>query len=303
MGTVIRANTVELEAYTTHELLATKQGAIDYSVLAAEKCILQAGIDRADIDLLINTGTYREKNINEPSIASLIQKRLKIGLDPYKGSSGRTSFSFDLRNGVVGMLSAVQVASALLQQKMVKLALVVSGDVHPSQSRTSDFPYTHMGSATLLSWSDDEDKGFQNVLFDTSGGEYHGVDASVNLSDPKARETVDIQIQEDFGQRLGDFTITMFNKHVESGELDPDKINLALIAEPVPGFSRTIADSVGLECQILDDVYENYGNVLSSALPLGYHLALEKQLFSENDTILFIGAGSGLTFASSLYKA
>ncbi len=302
MGIVIRSNTVQLEAYTTHELIATKQGAIDYSVLAAEKCILQAGIERDDIDLLINIGTYREKNINEPSIASLIQKRLKIGLDPYKKQFGKSSFSFDLRNGVVGMLSAVQVASALMQQKMVKLALIVSSDVHPSKSRASDFPYTHMGSATLLSWSDDENKGFQKVMFDTSGGDYHGVDALINLNDPDAREKVDIKIQEDFGQRLGEFTVDMFNKHVQSGELDPGKIKLAVISEPVPGFSRTIADSVGLECRIVDDMYEKYGNVLSSALPLGYHLAVEKQLFSENDTILFIGAGSGLTFACSLYQ-
>ncbi|MCG8615409.1 MAG: hypothetical protein MI802_04285 [Desulfobacterales bacterium] len=303
MGIVIRSNAVELEAYTTHELVAPQQGALDYSVLAAEKCILQAGIDRSEIDLLINTGTYRDKNINEPSIASLIQKRLKIGLDPFQDTFQKTCFSFDLRNGVVGMLSAVQVASALMQQKMVKNALIVSGDVHPTKSKSSDFPYTHMGSATLLSWSEDENKGFQKVILDTSGGDYHGVDAMVNLSDPESRNKVDIEIQEDFGQKLAEFTIEMFKKHVASGEINPKDINLAIMSEPVPGFSRTVADAVGLECRLLDDLYETHGNVLSSALPLGYSLALEQGLFNENDNILFIGAGSGLTFACSLYKA
>ncbi|HCY87226.1 MAG TPA: hypothetical protein DHV36_18990, partial [Desulfobacteraceae bacterium] len=146
-------------------------------------------------------------------------------------------------------------------------------------------------------------KGFGKVLLNTSGGDYHGVNAMVNLCDPKSREKVDIKVQEDFGQRLVDFTVDMFNTHVQSKEIDPDQITLAVMSEPVPGFSRNIADSVGLKCRLVDDLYETYGNVLSSALPLGYHLALEKQLLSENDTLLFIGAGSGLTFACSLYKA
>ena len=53
MGAVIEANRVEFESYTTHELVATKLGAMDFSVLAAEKCILEAGVDKDDIDLLI----------------------------------------------------------------------------------------------------------------------------------------------------------------------------------------------------------------------------------------------------------
>jgi len=303
MGTVIKASAVDLEANTLSSLITTEQGAIDYSVRASEECIYRAGVDRADIDLLINIGTYREKNINEPSIASLIQKRLKIGLDPLNCHSGKSCFSFDLRNGVVGMLSAVQVANALLKQKMVNLVLIVSSDVHPSKRQTPEFPYTHMGAAMLLSWSDDQNKGFQKIIFNTSGDDYHGVDALVDLSNPKAREKVDIKVQKDFGQRLGNFTIEMFNKYVQSGDLDLSKIKLSIISEPVPGFSGRIAEAVGLDNRVLHDVYEKYGNVLSSSLPLGYHRAAEKQLFRENDTILFVGAGSGLTFACSMYQA
>jgi 3-oxoacyl-[acyl-carrier-protein] synthase III len=302
MGCVIKASSVDFNTDTSGDQIAAQQGAIDYSVRASEECIQRAGVDREDIDLVINIGTYREKNINEPSIASLIQKKLKIGLDPFKDLSRKSCFSFDLRNGVVGMLSAVQVADALLKQKMVKLALIVSSDVHPSQNRVPEFPYTHLGAAMLLSWSEDENKGFQRVMFNTSGGDYHGVDASIDLSDPKARKKVDINIQKDFGKRLGDYTIKMFNEYVQSGDLDPNKIDTAIISEPVPGFSNSIANAVGLNGRVLDDIYEKYGNVLSSALPLGYHRAAEKQLFKENDTILFLGAGSGLTFACSLYQ-
>ena len=70
MGVIIKETAISNNGYIT--------SSIEHAVVASEACIKRAGIDRNDIDLIINIGLYREENISEPAMAPLIQKRLGI---------------------------------------------------------------------------------------------------------------------------------------------------------------------------------------------------------------------------------
>ena len=53
---------------------------IEHAIIAAKDCIASANIDMQEIDFLFNVGIYRDDNMNEPSMAALIQKGIGINI-------------------------------------------------------------------------------------------------------------------------------------------------------------------------------------------------------------------------------
>ena len=75
--------------------------------------------------MLINAGIYRDRNMAEPALAALIQA--DIGAhpeDPHPDSHG--TFSFDVANGVCGVLTALQIADGFLRSHAIQRARLSS---------------------------------------------------------------------------------------------------------------------------------------------------------------------------------
>ena len=52
-----------------------QSSSIEIAAQALTECIEKSGIEKKDIGLLINIGLLRDKNIVEPAVSSLIQKK------------------------------------------------------------------------------------------------------------------------------------------------------------------------------------------------------------------------------------
>ncbi|BDT90550.1 hypothetical protein [Nocardia sputorum] len=122
---------------------------LELATRAARTCVERAEVGLDEIGMLVNAGVFRDSNISEPAVAALLQKRIGLGLSY---APGRTPvFSFDLMHGASGLLHAIATADAVLATGMVKYALLVAGDTHPSTERdVADFPYSASGAALLL---------------------------------------------------------------------------------------------------------------------------------------------------------
>ena len=91
-----------------------RKSALRLADAAAHGCLTDAAVLPADVDLLLNVGLYRDRNLGEPALAALIQEDVQINPeDPSPGGHG--SFSFDVANGACGVLSAMQVADRFLR--------------------------------------------------------------------------------------------------------------------------------------------------------------------------------------------
>ncbi|MGW4327050.1 hypothetical protein ACWEKR_14270 [Nocardia sp. NPDC004573] len=125
---------------------------LELAARAARTCVERAEVGLDEIGMLINAGVFRDSNISEPAVAALLQKRIGLGLSY---APGRTPvLSFDLMHGASGLLHAIATADAFLATGMVKYALLVAGDAHPSTERdVADFPYSASGAALLLGTS------------------------------------------------------------------------------------------------------------------------------------------------------
>jgi 3-oxoacyl-[acyl-carrier-protein] synthase III len=282
------------------------QSSIGMAVFAVQNCLNQAGMHVQDIGLLINIGVFRDNNIVEPAMAPLIQQQLGMNLDPVKNDHiHRATFSFDINDGECGFLTAASVADGFLKSGSAKYALIVAGDIHPSKSDHPDFPFRSVATAILLAYSEDAERGFSAFHFKTSGNGHIGFSANVDLSrnGDSGRERMEFITVETYHDQLFELTAGMMNELILSGAIHPADVDYLVTSHHRKGFGDQIARSLRMNgSSRVIDLYERYGNTHTSALSVCYHRLVSDGLLKNNDRILFIGAGSGMSAACSLYR-
>lgn len=167
------------------------------AVAAAQNCLQKTQLPIEDIGLLINAGVYREDNIVEPAISAMIQKELGLNLDYLKDNTGKSTFSFDLMNGACGVLNAIQVAMACLENSSVKKALIVCDNNNPR--------YARLGAAMLLGLSEDPHKGFSQIHTRSSMDGFSGLRGYTKLYQQDSRHQVTFEEEANYESRLTDF--------------------------------------------------------------------------------------------------
>ena len=133
----------------------SRHSALHLAVAAARACLHQAGRDPDDLDLLVNAGIYRDRNLGEPALAALIQDDIGANPeDPHDDAHG--TFSFDVANGICGVLTALQIVDGFLRSHTIDRALVVASDADPGRGMSEHFPFSPAGAAMLCDWTDDD---------------------------------------------------------------------------------------------------------------------------------------------------
>ncbi|OBF29567.1 hypothetical protein A5724_25040 [Mycobacterium sp. ACS1612] len=105
--------------------------------------------------MLINAGVYRDRNLGKPALAALSQKDIGANPeDPHSATHG--TFSFDISNGICGMLTALKIVDGFLKSHAVDCALIVISDADPGRAMSEKFPFSPSGPAVLCGWTDDD---------------------------------------------------------------------------------------------------------------------------------------------------
>jgi len=273
------------------------------AVDAARRCIERAGIDKDEIDLLINIGLYRDQNICEPALATLIQQQLSLNPAPHTAPNGHKTFSFDLQNGACGLLSAVQVARTLLATGSAHQALIVSCDQHPSRAPDPGFPFEPTGAAMLLGPAPRQGQGFGSVDFSIMPDSLDAVRGSIDVlaCGNQGRNRVTVAIQKDFADRALPLCIRAVRQLIAAQNLDPRRLKI-ISSLPALWHDQRLACALELDPAQFINVRQECGAVHTSALILGYDLAARKNALTENDPVLFLGVGSGITVSVGLYR-
>src|SRR6476620_7425946 len=175
MGTVIEQVSLTDGGWRTHH------SALRLAVNAAKDCLHEAGRRAHDVDLLINAGIYRDRNLAEPALAAMIQE--DIGANPEKPHAhAHGTFSFDISNGTCGVLTALQIVDGFLKSHAIDRALVVSSDADPGHGMSEHFSFTPTGAALLCDWTD-EDFGLERVHWVNAPDDGEHFSATVGLID------------------------------------------------------------------------------------------------------------------------
>ncbi len=275
---------------------------------AARACLTQAGHQPEEIDMLINTGIYREDSMGEPALAALIQEDIgaNLGQPPI---GGRGTFSFDLLNGTCGVITAIRLESGFLSSGVIRLGAVVTSDVDPDHESLGAPARRPAGGAVLLGW-DDGLAGFTDFHAETFP-EYEDLFSSGLVwrrRRPRVprRVTGHHQMVADVGPgylaRLADCAEEATHRFLHRLGMGVADVDLLVPAPSAPEF----VDALRARLDVPGDRVAYTGEDLEGTYTTGPIAALQAAIRSgrlgEARSTLILAAGAGITVSLALYR-
>ncbi len=292
MGTVIEGVCIDRAGWRD------RHSALRLAVSASRGCLRSAGRDPRDVDLLINAGIYRDRNLGEPALAALIQQDIGANPeDPHSGAHG--TFSFDIANGSCGVLTALQIVDGFMSSRAVDCAIVVASDADPGHGMSEDFPFSPVGAAVLCGWSD-TDCGLGHVHWvrqpengDRFGGTFQ---ATVGLVDRRnvLRFSESATLDEQFAAAAAAATADcLAEASLALSDID------AIVAAPArPGYRVSLAERLEVPVDRITVAADDrmHTAALAAAFTDG------TQNLAGGSSSLLIAAGAGVTGGAAIYR-
>lgn len=301
MGTCIEA------AATAHKRgHVLGRGALHLTDEAAIACLERAHHDADELDLLINTGIYKDGNAAEPALASIIQE--DIGANAGRIELGHHgTFSFDVVNGGCGVLTAAQLIDGFVGPGSARLGMVVAADADPSPHTTKNFPFSPAGGAMILAHTD-EDRGF--LRFETrTYPEYATLfesrlhfDAHAGLLH-KGRNVIEIYEAPAFAERATELAAALAKEILDEAGWPPESVDLVIASQYPPGFGKDVALALGIPAERVPEVDPALARAHTAGPIAALEKAFEDRRFVRAKHTLFVTVGAGITVSVALYRA
>ena len=289
MGTVIDRLDVTRAGWRT------RHSALHLAVAAAKTCLQRAGREPDDVDLLINTGIYRDKNLAEPALAALIQEDVGANPeDPHDDAHG--TFSFDISNGTCGVLTALQIVDGFLRSHTINCALVVASDANPGRGMSEHFPFSPVGAALLCDWSDD-DFGLGRVHWVNVPDDGENFRATVGLED--ARNVLRFSGSAAMDEQFAAAGAQVARNCLQEASLGLSDVDIIVAAPARHAYRAALAAQLAVPVEritVADDE-----SMHTASLVAALRSAAEE--LPPGARVLLIAAGAGVTAGAALYHA
>lgn len=276
---------------------------------AARACLAHAGRQASDVDLLINTGIYREDHLGEPALAALIQEDIGANLrEPPVGGHG--TFSFDVANGTCGVISAIQLQAGLRRSGVINLGLIVTSDVNPDTKEPGSAFIRPTGGALLLG-PDDSIAGFTDFHTETfpefgsllvSGLMWRPQRRLLRLGGAAGRNELVLRRQPGYLARCADCAEEVIWRFLGRLGMSIDEIDLLIPAPSAPEFLDPLRARLRLPGDRVTFTAEDMDGAYSAGPVAALETAMKSGRLSEARNTLLLAAGAGITVALALYR-
>ena len=274
---------------------------------ATRSCLALAGRAPGDVDMLINTGVYREDNMGEPALAALIQQDIGANLgQPPIGGHG--TFSFDLLGGTCGVLNALQLEAGLLQSGVIRLGTIATSDVYPDLHGPGMAGFQPAGGAMLLSW-DDSIAGFTRFHTQTfpeyadllvSGLAWQRRHAGARPGAPGRTQLV-IDQKPGYYARLVDCAEETTHRFLHQAGLGIEDIDLLVPAPATGDFLDPLRGRLGIAGDRVAFTAEDLSGAYTTGPIAALQAASRSGRLGEARNVLMLAAGAGITVTLALY--
>ncbi|WP_123024086.1 3-oxoacyl-[acyl-carrier-protein] synthase III C-terminal domain-containing protein [Mycolicibacterium stellerae] len=271
-----------------------RHSALRLAVRAAQDCLHNAGRNPHDIDLLINAGVYRDRNLGEPALAAMIQQDIGANPEEPHGDSHGT-FSFDVVNGSCGMLTALQIVDGFLRSKAIDCALIVASDADPGHGMSERFPFSPSGAAALCTWTD-EDRGLGHLNWTNHPGASESFSASIGLLDH--RNVLRFKVSASADESYADASAEAVDDCLTASSTDIESVAAIVAAPSGRRYRDALAARLGIPSELItvaDDARMHTASLASAF----------KTAVANLDTgahILLVAAGAGVTAGAAMYR-
>ncbi|MWV46622.1 beta-ketoacyl-ACP synthase 3 [Paenibacillus sp. HJL G12] len=281
--------------------------ASDLAIAAAKKMLTKQNIDISTIDMLIYCTQSPDYIL--PTTACILQDAL--------GLSTRCA-AFDINLGCSGYVYGLSVAKAFIESGMANNILFLTSDTYSKyinpKDRSVRVLFGDGASATLVSGKESDRELIGPFVFGTDGtGKDNLIIKSGGLKEPITKQS-EIEEEDSFGNIRSNRNLYMngseiFNFTLREIPLAVTKL-LSISGMKIKDYNRFVfhqANKFMLENlrKILDISeerfslnLENYGNTVSSSIPISLCKDLENKKASKEDTAMLVGFGVGYSWAA-----
>ena len=272
------------------------RGSLARAVEAGRRCLAAANRRPAEVGLLVHAGVTRDGHVCEPANAANIQHGLGINCE----FQGARTLSFDLANGGCGMLDAVHVICALLQEGSPRCGMVTASEGNADWRAKGDRPCPDSGAAVLLELSPDPGAGFGSFAFLTRGENADMVETVVSLAEARGR----LRLRRDPGveDRWLEMAGPVVDQVLSRAGLERGQIERVIPAQVSAGFLARLPQAIGIPAGRIADFSGSLPDTLSTSLFLAWQRELALRPPSAGRTLLLLAFGSGLTVAAATYR-
>ncbi|MET0996994.1 MAG: 3-oxoacyl-[acyl-carrier-protein] synthase III C-terminal domain-containing protein, partial [Mycobacterium sp.] len=246
------------------------------------------------VDLLVNAGVYRDRNLGEPALAALIQDDSGANPeDPHHSAHG--TFSFDITNGSCGILTALQIVDGFLKSHAIACALVVASDADPGHGMSEHFPFSPVGAAVLCSWVDD-DCGLEHVYWTNRPDEGENFSATVGLVD--RRNVLRFSESAVMDQRLAEAAAQVADECLRDSSLGLADVDMIVAAPARREYRAALASRLGVPVERITVASDEKTHTASLAAALDR----SADQIPGGGRVLLIAAGAGVTAGAAIYR-
>lgn len=270
----------------------TRHSALQLAVSAANLCLHDARRDADDVDLLVNTGIYRDKNLAEPALAALIQEDIGANPeDPHGDTHG--TFSFDISNGTCGILTGLQIVDGFLRSHTIRCALITASDADPGRGMSDHFPFSPVGAALLCRWTDD-DYGLGRISWVNDPDDGENFQATVGSD---SRNVLRFGESSVLDERLAATAAQAARNCISDSGLTLFDIDVIIAAPARHGYRVALARHLGVPPERI--VVADDEKMHTASLAAAMQQALES--LPNGARAMVLAAGAGITAGAALY--
>lgn len=262
------------------------QDTSDLAYEASIRAIEDAGIDAQDIDMVIvatSTGDHRF-----PTVANMLQQRLGLG----------KVASMDQLAACSGFMYGIITARSFVLSGEYQNVLVVGADKLSKITDLNDRSTAILfgdGAGAVIIGKVSENRGILSYELgsDGVGGKYLYQDQETNFIRMNGREVFKfaVRVMGESSQRA-----------VEKANLGPDDINMFIPHQANIRIMESARQRLNLPKEKMSVSVDKYGNTSAASIPLSVKQELENGSIKDDDVVVFVGFGGGLTWGSIVIR-
>ncbi|EIQ3847273.1 TPA: ketoacyl-ACP synthase III [Staphylococcus pseudintermedius] len=262
------------------------QDTSDLAYEASIRAIEDAGIDAQDIDMVIvatSTGDHRF-----PTVANMLQQRLGLG----------KVASMDQLAACSGFMYGIITARSFVLTGEYQNVLVVGADKLSKITDLNDRSTAILfgdGAGAVIIGEVSENRGILSYELgsDGVGGKYLYQDQETNFIRMNGREVFKfaVRVMGESSQRA-----------VEKANLGPDDINMFIPHQANIRIMESARQRLNLPKEKMSVSVDKYGNTSAASIPLSVKQELENGSIKDDDVVVFVGFGGGLTWGSIVIR-
>lgn len=254
----------------------------DLALQASLSAISNAKISVDDIDLIIVATSTPDKTF--PSTATILQHKLGI----------KNSTAFDISAACSGFVYALTLADALMLAKSYKNSLVVGAEVFSRlldyNDRSTAVLFGDGAGAFILTKSENDSGIYYNKIY-SDGGFSDILKTNGGTSSTKTSGTIEMSGREVFKlgvEKMSSIILEALNYHKKIDWIIPHQANIRMI--------KTISEVTKIPFEKFLTTVDIHANTSAASIPLAFSHFVNNNVIKQNDNILFVSIGAGVTW-------